>query len=137
MKQFGYGHRIMESRICVEVVEVVHQARLFGGQPFNPNDLLPMCIVNVIIGIMLGRRYPFGDPALHQIVTANHEFMTNYVMELELWPILRFLPPFRGRLKNVLIAYATYMKSIEQEVVSCSILTCLKFSTIFVRIGMH
>jgi Cytochrome P450 len=134
MKEFGFGRRIMESRICVEVAEFVKQARLFGGQPFNPNDVLPMCVVNIIIGIMLGRRYPFGHPALQKTAAAIHDVLSNYVMELELWPILRFVPPFKGRLQTVLTAYATYMKLVQEEVI---LLTYLKFSALPVRIGMN
>ena len=59
MKQFGFVQRLMETRINGEVSELIKQARLFDGKPFDPNDLLLMCVVNVITFILLGKRYEF------------------------------------------------------------------------------
>jgi hypothetical protein len=53
-RQLGYGQRIMENRIIVEVAELISQARLINGQPFDPTELLNTCVLNVSVSMQLG-----------------------------------------------------------------------------------
>ena len=49
LKTLGFGSNVMESRIHVEVSELLKQARLMEGRPFDPKDMIQRCVINVII----------------------------------------------------------------------------------------
>ena len=55
LKEFGFGQRLMETRINVEVAEFIKQARLTDGKPFNPKELIHLCIMNINNSILIGR----------------------------------------------------------------------------------
>jgi len=116
LKQFGFGQRIMETRINSEVIELIKQARITGGKPFDPNDMLHMCVVNVITSIFLGRRFHFDDPLLKELVDAIHEVFMRFVKEVTLFPFLRFIPPFRERFKLSLDAANKLPQYIDRQV---------------------
>jgi hypothetical protein len=73
LKEFGFGHRLMETRISVEVAELIHQARLLEGQSFDPNDMIHWCVLNVITSILVGQRFPYGHDTLKQRVRLHHD----------------------------------------------------------------
>jgi len=106
----------MEKRIHVEVAEFITQARLTTGQPFDPNKLIHRCVVNVIISIVLGRRYPYGHPSLVNLQDLIHQVFASVVVEVEFFEFLRFIPPFRDPFKKYLNAMASLTKAVVQEV---------------------
>ena len=106
----------METRINGEVSELIKQAQLTDGKPFDPNDMLHMCVVNVITSILLGQRYKFEDPMLKELVHLIHESISNVVEEVEIFPILRFVPPFRGRMKKSTDALNTLLEALKLRV---------------------
>jgi len=116
LKQFGFGQRIMETRINVEVTELIKQVRLIGGKPFDPNEMIHMCVVNVITSILLGKRYEYEDPTLKKLVHVIHDSITLSVLEITLFPFLRFIPPFRKRQKLSNDIFRILMELIEKQV---------------------
>jgi Cytochrome P450 len=116
LKQLGFGQRLMETRINVEVAEFIHQAKLKEGRPFNPKDLMHMCVVNIIISIFLGRRYPFGHPKLLHINDCIRKGFGAIIQELELFPMLQHVPPYRSRLQKFREADMSIYKATEVEV---------------------
>ena len=116
MKKFGFGQRLMETRINSEVSELINQARLIDGKPFDPKDVLHMCVVNVITSILFGQRFEFDDPRLKELVHLNHEAISNYVAEVEVFPILRFVPPFRQRLAKSVKSFRTLIAALQYRV---------------------
>jgi hypothetical protein len=100
LKEFGFGQRLMETRINVEVAEFVRQARLKDGQPFDPSNLMHTCVLNVIISILVGRRYTYGHPNLVHLNECICNAFKGIVQELEIFPILQYVPPFRSRLQK-------------------------------------
>ena len=106
----------METRINVEVSELIKQARLIDGKPFDPNEMLHMCVVNIIASILLGKRYEYEDPMLRELVRAIHESINMAVAEVALFPVLRFIPPFRERVRILIDKFDELMKLIVQQV---------------------
>jgi hypothetical protein len=106
----------METRINVEVAEFVRQAKLKDGQPFNPKDMIHMCVVNVIISILVGRRYTYGHPNLVHINDCIRNAFNGIVQELELFPILQYVPPFRNRFQRYINLLELVFKMAEKEV---------------------
>jgi len=116
MKQFGLGSRIMETRIRVEVAEMMKQVRLFAGRQFNPKDVFTRCILNVIASIVFGRRYEFDDPSLTEIRDIVGKRVMSHVPELEVSSLLRFVPRFRRRIEAMSFAAAELHKLVERTV---------------------
>jgi Cytochrome P450 len=116
LKKLGFGHRVMERKIHEEVAEFIEQARHTKGQTFCPNNLVHRCIVNVLVGIMFGRRYPFDHPNLVSLQELMHVLFNSIIQELEFLDFLRFVPPFRARLRKWLDLLWELMKKIHDEV---------------------
>jgi len=106
----------METRINVEVTELIKQVRLIGGKPFDPNEMIHMCVVNVITSILLGKRYEYHDPKLRTLVRAIYDTINLAVAEVGLFPVLRFIPPFRKRVKLLIDKFSVLEEFIEKEV---------------------
>lgn len=100
LKEFGFGQRLMETRINVEVAEFIGQVKHKDGKPFDPTNMMHMCVVNVIISVLIGKRYPYGHPNLADINDRLRKAFGAVDLTLELFPILRYLPPFRARLQR-------------------------------------
>ena len=98
LKQFGFGQRLMESRIQVEVSELVKQVRLTDGRPFDPQTVITRCVFNVISSIIFGHRYDYDSSALDELIHRTHECIASIVPELNWCPLLRFVPVFRRKL---------------------------------------
>jgi len=106
----------METRINGEVSELIKQARLTRGKLFDPNDLLHMCVVNVITSILLGKRYKYDDPMLKELVHVIHEVVNTIAAEVGLFPVLRFIPPIRKRVETSVDNFNKLMELIVLEV---------------------
>ena len=55
-KMFGFGNRVVESRILVEVRELVNRAKQTSGRSFDLDLLLTFCVLNVIHSMLYGTR---------------------------------------------------------------------------------
>ena len=106
----------METRINVEVAELISQARLTNCEPFDPRLLIHTCIINVIGSILLGRRFPSGHPNLVELTFRLQNVIKTMVMELDLLPGLQYVPPFRGRLKMFHEAVRQVAEMVQREV---------------------
>jgi len=115
-KEFGFGKHLMETRINVEVNDFINQARLADGKPFDPKLLIHTSVINVIGSILLGRRYPSGHPNLVELKHRLQCVTESMVAELELFPFLRFVPPYRGRFQTFINVQRSLMELIRREV---------------------
>lgn len=106
----------MENRINVEVTELIDQIRLKGGQPFDPNELIHKCVLNVALNVLFGRRYSYGHPTLNEIRDGIKNWFNSIVQEVELFWFLRYAPSFRRRVQNFLKVEIGMLAMIEREV---------------------
>jgi cytochrome P450 len=111
----------METRINVEVTEFVRQAKLRDGQPFDPNSLMHTCVLNVILSILVGRRYTYGHPNLVHMNECIRNVLNGIVQELELFPTLQYVPPFRSRLQRYKNLMELFRRAAEKEVIKFSV----------------
>lgn len=116
LKHFGFGQRIMETRINIDVAVLIDQMRLTDGRPFDPEVMIHKCITNIICSILFGQRYSFEDPKLERLITIHDEAIEDLVPEVGLWPTLRFLPPFGRRVKALVTARTAFLTALEEEV---------------------
>jgi len=120
LKQFGFGQRVMETRILMEVEEMIKKVREKQGRPFDVRQLTTSCVANVMMSMMFGRRFDHSDPAFKQLVSDNHDGGTNFSMALELFPALRILPYFKKLIAKELSIVKSVMSFIDNNVVACS-----------------
>jgi len=116
LKEFGFGQRLMECRINVEITEFINQARLTDGKSFDPKLLIHTSVINVTGSILFGRRYPTGHPTLVDLKNRLEAFSKSMVTELELFPFLRFVPPYRGRLLTFIEVQKSLTELIQSQV---------------------
>jgi hypothetical protein len=116
LKEFGFGQRAMETRINAEVAELIHQIRQTEGRPFDPSSTITHYVTNVITGIIFGRRYEFGDPAIERLIDHHTTLLKDFVPEVGLWPALRFLPAISRRIRSAMQAFTTLLKDMDEEV---------------------
>ena len=101
LKQFGLGRGIMESRIRIEVENMLSRFRLKDGQAFDPSYETTASVSNVICSIIFGKRCSVDDPEFHEGMNIVHLQVRNLekVEMVNLFPILRFFPVFRRAIK--------------------------------------
>ena len=116
LKQLGFGHRVMEKRIHDEVNEFISQALKTKGQPFLPTNLVQICVLNVIIGVLFGHRYSYDHPNLHNIQHGIHDAFSKHVLAVDFFNFLRFVPPIRGRFKIFQDSMEALVRAAEREV---------------------
>jgi len=95
MKRFGFDQRAMETRILMEVEEMINKVREKQGRPFDVKQLTMSCMSNVIMSVAFGRRFDHSDPAFHQFVSDVDDLNDCTSPALMMFPVLRFLPHFK------------------------------------------
>jgi len=59
MKRLGFGHSVMETRILMEVEEMIKKVREQQGRPFDVRQLTFMCVANIIASMLFGCRFDY------------------------------------------------------------------------------
>uniref|UniRef100_A0A8C6Y2M4 Uncharacterized protein n=1 Tax=Naja naja TaxID=35670 RepID=A0A8C6Y2M4_NAJNA len=99
------GKRSMESRIAEECSFLVKEFESYKGKPFEFRRIVTAAVANIIVSILLGKRYDYEDPRfikLFSLATENAMLMGSPTMQLyNMFPKLGFLFGARKKvLKN-------------------------------------
>ena len=97
LKQFGFGQRVMETRILMEVEEMINKLREEQGRPFDVKQLTTSCVANIIMNMLFGHRFDHSDPAFQQLISDQNEIIATVSMVIDIFPILRFIPYFKKK----------------------------------------
>jgi cytochrome P450 len=119
VKHFGFGSRIMESRILNEVDELIQHIRDLDGVPFYPMEILAASIANVAMNILYGRRFDRTDPTLRQLIVDVGKSMSQLVPEIDIFPVLRLLPRYRRVIEDAVAAFGRVLTFCEDNVTKC------------------
>jgi len=120
LKEFGFGRRVMETRILIEVEEMINKVREMQGRPFDVRQLTTSCVANVIMSMLFGRRFDHSDPRFQQLISDFHDMNAHYSMALDLFPALRFIPYFRRSIARELELYKSIHNFINSNTAACS-----------------
>jgi len=120
LKDFGFGQRVMETRILIEVEEMINKVREMQGRPFDVRQLTMSCVVNVIMNILFGQRFDHSDPAFQQLISDYRAVFANFSMALELFPALHILPYYRKRVANYVRTSNSVSSFVDRNVADCS-----------------
>jgi len=126
LKQFGFGQRVMESRIITEVDDMVNKVRETQGQPFDPTRLTTCCVANVVVSILFGRRFEHSDAAFQQLLSDIDDLTSNFSHALETFPALRFLPYFRKLMSKANSTTASIHAFINDNIDACTQVSSLR-----------
>ena len=131
LKRFGFGQNVMESRILMEVEEMINKVQGEQGRPFDMEHLTTSCVSNVLMNMLFGRRFDHSDTVFQQLLSDTHEAAASLSMVVEIFPVLRFLPYFKTNvdkyircLRNIMSFSKTYAATcieVSFSLVSCSL----------------
>jgi len=120
MKRFGFGQRVMETRILIEVEEMISKVRERRGRPFDMRQLTTSCVANVIMSMLFGRRFDHSDVAFQQLVSNVHYLTANFSIAPLLFPALRFLPHFRRSTAKKIEAVKSNLNFVNNNIAACT-----------------
>jgi len=120
MKRFGFGHRVMETRILREVEEMISKVREKQGRPFDVRQLMMSCVANVILSMAFGGRFDHSDPAFQQLISDVNDFFHNSSPALMTFPILRFIPHFKKIMIKSMSTNDRLLSFISNNVAICT-----------------
>lgn len=97
LKDFGMGKKSLEDRINEESDLLVKMFKSYGGRPFENTSIINTAVANVIVSILLGHRYDYGDPTilkLMSLVNENFKILGSPMIALyNMYPnVIRWLP---------------------------------------------
>ena len=95
MKRLWYGHEEMESRIIVEVKDMLRIIREKEGRPFDNTHLLLGCVSNVLLSMLFGRRFEHSDKDFQQAFDDVRTHMSKLSFQFDIFPLLRHLPRYK------------------------------------------
>ena len=97
LKEFGFGKRLMEYRIQIEVGDFICKVKGQNGRPFNPDLMIMSSVMNIIHSILFGTRLEYGGPKIDQIIDVIHRLAASFLPELVSFPQLRYIPYYRRK----------------------------------------
>lgn len=105
----------METRILIEVTELIEYFRQLNGETFNPKKILTLSVSNAPMNILLGRRTKYED-GLCEVCTLLEESVEHSDLTLSLYPILRFAPTHRRRFLKSIDCYKRTIGAVEKVI---------------------
>jgi len=116
LKRFGFGQSLMETRINDKVDEFVKHVKTTGGRPFDPAETIALSTFNIMASILIGHRFPIEHPTLVTLMTLIHDYVTGIFSPVDVFPLLRYVPPYRGRVKWTNARHEMLLKHLDEMV---------------------
>ncbi|ESO11261.1 hypothetical protein HELRODRAFT_91570 [Helobdella robusta] len=113
-KTFGLGQEMMESRVKAEVEHLIQRIKVRKGQPFYPSVDVTATFFNVISSILYGKRWSVDDPEFHYITELSDIIVKKFI--LNFFPVLRFVPYFKGQFTELVEAMKKWDQFIEKNI---------------------
>jgi len=109
----------METRILMEVEEMINKVRDQQDQPFDPSQLTTSSVANILMNMLFGHRFDHLDPTFRQLISDIHEVATNYSLFLQIFPALRFLPYYKRHIARVLARSQNVSRFLNDNAAAC------------------
>ncbi|XP_060119043.1 cytochrome P450 2K6-like [Heteronotia binoei] len=95
LRDYGMGKKTIEDKIVEECHFLIKKFESFAGKPFETTTIMNAAVANIIVAILLSKRYEYEDPTflrLLHLVNENVRVM-GYpsVMLYNMFPVLGFL----------------------------------------------
>jgi len=112
LKEFGFGQRVIETRINTEVADLIAQVKDLKGEPFDPRCLVTRSVANVICSILFGHRFERSDHTSDDIMAAVRNFVegARSAIKVNFFPPMRYIPSIRRRLAEAVNAHENFLR---------------------------
>ena len=110
----------METRILVEVEEMISKVREQQGRPFDMKRLITSCVANVVMNMIFGRRFHHSDPTFQELIHNVEACLATFSPIVEIFPALRFLPYFKNCVARHVSAVQRLFSSINDNIATCT-----------------
>ncbi|XP_072860378.2 cytochrome P450 2K1 [Pogona vitticeps] len=95
LRNYGMGKRSIEDKIAEECKVLIKKFESYEGKPFETITIMNAAVANIIVSILLGKRFKYEDPTfqrLLQLINENvHLLGSPSVMLYNMFPALGFL----------------------------------------------
>ncbi|XP_060641587.2 cytochrome P450 2K6-like [Anolis sagrei] len=123
LRDYGMGKRSIEDKIVEECNVLTKKLKSYEGKPFETTTIMNAAVANIIVAILLGRRYEYEDPTFQRLLKLFNEnvrlFGSPSVLFYNMFPALGFLSDGRKTVldnKKELFAFieATFIKRLKE-----------------------
>ncbi|XP_073530062.1 cytochrome P450 2K1-like isoform X1 [Phyllobates terribilis] len=73
LRDFGMGKEAIENKISEEADFLVQKFRSYKGEPFDNTMTINAAACNIIVSILLSKRFDYEDPTLLKLIKMNNE----------------------------------------------------------------
>ncbi|XP_015266728.1 PREDICTED: cytochrome P450 2K4-like [Gekko japonicus] len=95
LRDYGMGKRTIEDRIVEECHFLLQKFESYKGKPFETTVIMNTAVANIIVSILLGKRYEYEDPTFERLLKLVNENIrlagSPSVTLYNMFPALRFL----------------------------------------------
>ncbi|XP_055350164.1 cytochrome P450 2C3-like [Paramacrobiotus metropolitanus] len=97
LRDLGMGKSWLQEQILDETNRLIEALAATNEQPIDPHHLVITTISNLICATSFGKRYNYDDADFRALLRNEHQYeqQLSQMSILDLFPILRFVPPFR------------------------------------------
>ncbi|XP_055350214.1 cytochrome P450 2C3-like isoform X2 [Paramacrobiotus metropolitanus] len=97
LRDLGMGKSWLQEQILDETDQLIKALAATNEKPINPHHLVITTISNLICATAFGKRYNYDDEDFRALLRNEHqcEEQLSEMSALDVFPILRFVPPFR------------------------------------------
>ena len=102
LRHFGMGKLSLEFRIQDEIAHLLKCIESKGGEPFDPSVILTNSVSNIICSVVFGQRFDYEDQTFHKILGLINNLFKDFIEypEIDVTPMVRFLPKYKNYLKK-------------------------------------
>ncbi|KAM3852586.1 cytochrome P450 2K4-like [Vipera latastei] len=73
LRDYGMGKRTIEDKISEECRVLIKAFESYEGQPFENTTIMNSAVGNIIVSIILGKRYEYEDPTFQRLIKLVNE----------------------------------------------------------------
>ncbi|KAL8173120.1 UNVERIFIED_CONTAM: hypothetical protein K2H54_040292 [Gekko kuhli] len=123
LRDYGMGKKTIEDRIAEECCFLIQKIESFEGKPFETTTVLNAAVANIIVSVLLGKRYEYEDPTFISLLNLFNEnarlFGSPSIVLYNMFPALGFLSGGRRvvlKHKDELYAFieATFIEHLKE-----------------------
>ncbi|NWV12305.1 CP2K6 protein, partial [Ptilonorhynchus violaceus] len=127
LRDFGMGKKVIEDRIVEEYGHLADTIASQEGKPFNASKIINAAIANIIVSILLGKRFDYKDSRFLRLIHLTNESMrlagTPLVAMYNIFPYLGFfLRANKSILRNrdeihafLQVTFVEYLKNLDKN----------------------
>ncbi|XP_073481198.1 cytochrome P450 2K1-like isoform X2 [Aquarana catesbeiana] len=78
LRDFGMGRRSIENKINEEAQCLMQELKSYKGEPFENMTIVNAAVANIIVSILLGDRFEYGDPTILKLMRIINENIRSF-----------------------------------------------------------